>query len=264
MTARSGTPSPDSEHAGETQVAVVGAGPVGLTLAARLAQHGVAVTLLEQAPRHLGEGSKAICMQRETLEIWARIGIGERVAARGVQWRTGRTFYGTRELFSVELPGSSADHFPPFVNISQTEVEELLLDRCRELGVDLRLGHRLEGLTDEGDGVRLSFATESGLGELRARHVVATDGAHSTVRDLIGVGFPGHSHDDHFLICDIRARLPFPSERRFFFDPPWNPGRQVLIHPSPTTPGGSTGRSPPTPTWRPSEPTAGSTAAFGP
>ena len=233
MTARSGTPSPDNEPAGDTQVAVVGAGPVGLTLAARLAQHGVRVTLLEQTPRHLGEGSKAICMQRETLEIWARMGVGERVASRGVQWRTGRTYYGTRELFSVEMPGSSDDHFPPFVNISQTEVEELLLERCRELGVDLRWGHRLEGLTDEGDSVHLALATDSGRADLRARYVVGTDGAHSTVRDLIGMGFPGHSHDDHFLICDIRARLPFPSERRFFFDPPWNPGRQVLIHPQP-------------------------------
>jgi 2-polyprenyl-6-methoxyphenol hydroxylase-like FAD-dependent oxidoreductase len=206
---------------------------VGLTLAARLAQHGVRVALLEQTPGHLGEGSKAICMQRETLEIWARIGVGERIASRGIQWRTGRTYYGTRELFSVELPGSSEDHFPPFVNISQTEVEDLLVDRCRELGVDLRWGHRLEGLADEGAKVGLTLATDSGRAELVARYVVGTDGAHSTVRDLIGVGFPGHSHDDHFLICDIHARLPFPSERRFFFDPPWNPGRQVLIHPQP-------------------------------
>ena len=212
---------------------MVGAGPVGLTLAARLAQHGIRVTLIEQTPRHMGEGSKAICMQRETLEIWSRIGIGERVASRGVQWQVGRTYYGTRELFSVQLPGSSADHFPPFVNISQSEVEELLLDRCRELGVDLRWGHRLEGLTDEGANVRLVLATDSGPAEVVARYVVGTDGAHSTVRDLIGVGFPGHTHGDQFLICDIRAQLRFPSERRFFFDPPWNPGRQVLIHPQP-------------------------------
>ena len=217
----------------DTDVAIVGAGPVGLTLAARLAQSGVRVTILEQTPRHLGEGSKAICMQRETLEIWARIGIGEHVASRGVRWRTGRTYYGTRELFSVELPGSSDDHFPPFVNISQSEVEELLLNRCRELGVDLRWAHRFEGLTDDGAGVRLALATDAGPVELHARYVVGTDGAHSTVRERLGVGFPGHTHDDHFLICDIRARLPFPNERRFFFDPPSNPGRQVLIHPQP-------------------------------
>ncbi len=217
----------------ETEVAVVGAGPVGLTLAARLAQHGVRVTLFEQTPRHLGEGSKALCMQRETIEIWERIGIGERVASRGVQWHTGRTYHGTRELFSVVLPGGSGEHFPPFVNISQTEVEELLIDRVRALGIDLRWGHRLTGLTDGGDGVDLAFETADGPASVHAQYVVGTDGAHSAVRHLVGVDFPGHSFPDQFLICDIRAELPFPNERRFFFDPPWNPGRQVLIHPQP-------------------------------
>ena len=69
-------------------------------------------------------------MQRETLEIWARLGIGERVAERGVQWQVGRTYFRDRELFSVHLPGSHDDHFPAFVNISQTEVEEMLLARA--------------------------------------------------------------------------------------------------------------------------------------
>ena len=76
----------------EAQVAIVGAGPVGMTLAGRLAQHGIVTILLEQNDRLSGEGSKAICMQRETLEIWARLGIGARVAKRGIQWQTARTF----------------------------------------------------------------------------------------------------------------------------------------------------------------------------
>ncbi len=214
-------------------MAIVGAGPVGQTLAARLAQHGVGTVLLDQTPEHTGEGSKALCMQRETLEIWSRIGVGERVAARGVQWHTGRTYYGTRELFNVLLSGGRSEHFPPFVNISQTEVEELLLGRLTELGVDLRWGHRLTALRDTGDGVEMELETEGGPTWLRARYVAGTDGAGSTVRHLLGIDFPGHSFDDHFLICDIRAKLDFPSERRFFFDPPWNPGRQVLIHPQP-------------------------------
>ncbi|HYN63823.1 MAG TPA: FAD-dependent monooxygenase, partial [Candidatus Limnocylindrales bacterium] len=108
----------------DAQVAVVGAGPIGMTLVGRLAQRGVNVVLLEQHPRHTGEGSKALCMQRETLEIWARLGVGQTVADRGVQWNLGRTYFRDRELFSVHLPSSDADHFPPFVNISQTEVEE--------------------------------------------------------------------------------------------------------------------------------------------
>ena len=217
----------------DADVAVVGAGPVGLTLAGRLAQGGMRVILLERAPRHSAEGSKAICMQRETLEIWAREGIGERVADRGVQWQTGRTYYRGRELFSVQLPGSGSEHFPPFVNISQTEVEEMLIERSQQLGVDLRWGHELRSLADDGVEVILELATDSGARQLRAQYVVGADGAHSSVRHLLGVDFPGHSHEDLFLICDIRARLAYPNERRFFFDPPWNRGRQVLVHPQP-------------------------------
>ena len=72
-----------------SDVAVVGAGAVGLTLAGRLAQHGVSVDLFEAEPRRERIGSRAICMQRETLEIWARLGIGQAVADRGIQWRVG-------------------------------------------------------------------------------------------------------------------------------------------------------------------------------
>ncbi len=218
----------------DAQVAVVGAGPVGMTLAGRLAQRGVSVLLLEQHPRHTGEGSKALCMQRETLEIWARLGIGEAVAARGVQWDLGRTYFRGRELFQVRLPSASRDHFPPFVNINQTEVEAMLLERLSELPeVDLRWSHRLIGFAQDPDGVTIRCETPAGEHELRVAYLVGADGAHSGVRHASGMGFPGHSFPDLFLICDIHAKLPFPRERRFFFDPPWNPGRQVLIHPQP-------------------------------
>ncbi len=218
----------------DAQVAVVGAGPIGMTLAGRLAQRGLSVILLEEHAAPTGEGSKALCMQRETLEIWDRLGIGERVAQRGVQWNVGRTYFRDRELFTVQLPDSGADHFPPFVNISQTEVEQLLRRRLGQLPtVDMRWGQRLTGLQQDGEAVRLTCDTPTGASTITVAYAVGADGAHSSVRHLMGMGFPGHSHEDLFLICDIRATLPFPRERRFFFDPPWNPGRQVLVHPQP-------------------------------
>jgi 2-polyprenyl-6-methoxyphenol hydroxylase-like FAD-dependent oxidoreductase len=218
----------------DAQVAVIGAGPIGLTLAGRLAQHGVRTLLLEQNAGLTGEGSRALCMQRETLEIWQRLGIGEAVAARGIQWRTARTYFGERELFSIRLPGGSADHFPPFVNISQSEVEHLLLERIQEIPtLEIRWKHRLTGIVQGAEGVDLRCAAPAGETLLRADFAVGTDGAHSSVRHLLGMGFGGHSHEDLFLICDLRAELPFPRERRLFFDPPWNPGRQVLVHPQP-------------------------------
>ncbi len=189
--------------------------------------------LFEAEPAHLKVGSRALCMQRDTLEVWARLGIGEEVAARGVQWQLGRTYFRERELFQARLPANPDDHFPPFVNISQTEVEELLIERLARLGVRPRGGHRLIGLEQQDDGVELAFETDTGLTTFQASYAVGADGAHSGVRHALGLEFRGHSFEDRFLITDIRADLPFPAERRFFFDPPWNPGRQVLIHPQP-------------------------------
>jgi 3-(3-hydroxy-phenyl)propionate hydroxylase len=216
-----------------TDVAVVGAGAVGLTLAGRLALHGATVTVFEASEVRERIGSRAICMQRETLEIWARLGIGEAVAERGIQWRIGRTYFRGRELFNVALPGTSDEHFPPFVNISQSEVEERLAKRVGSLGVEIRHGHQFIGLVQDHAGVTATFATERGEVAHRSGFLVGTDGAHSAVRHAIGTGFAGYTFDDRFLIADIRADLPFANERHFHFDPPWNPGRQVLIHPQP-------------------------------
>ena len=203
-----------------------------MTLAARLVQHGVAVALFEAEPERRRIGSKAICMQRETLEIWARAGIGEEVARRGVRWTVGRTYFRGRQLFEVHLPEGD-EHFPPFVNISQSEVEEDLEARLAELGIPVHRGHRLTALIQDADGVTATFETATGSVAQRFGHLVGTDGAHSTVRHAAGIGFVGYTFEDRFLIADIRADLPFSNERHFHFDPPWNPRRQVLIHPQP-------------------------------
>ena len=213
-------------------IGVVGAGAVGLTLAGRLAQHGATVVVFEAERARQRVGSKAICMQRETLEIWQRLGIGDRVAQRGVQWRIGRTYYRGRQLFEVHLPDTD-EHFPPFVNISQSEVEDLLEGRLRELGVTVHRGHRFTSLTQDVDGVTATFETDDGAVQHRFSYLVGADGAHSPVRHAIGMNFTGYTFDDRFLIADVRADLPMTNERHFHFDPPWNPGRQVLIHPQP-------------------------------
>ena len=233
MTERSGTPSPaDAGPGAPRRIAVIGAGAVGMTLAGRLAQHGASVEVFEAQATHERIGSRAICMQRETLEIWQRLGIGQRVADRGVRWKVGRTYFRGRELFSVSL-AEGDDHFPPFVNIDQSEVEVLLEERLRGLGVPIHRGHRLVALSQDADAVTLTFETADGPVVRSAGWVVGADGAHSAVRHALGIAFAGFTFDDRFLIADVLAALPFPNERHFHFDPPWNPGRQVLIHPQP-------------------------------
>ncbi|WP_246339146.1 FAD-dependent monooxygenase [Amycolatopsis endophytica] len=217
----------------DRRVAVIGNGPVGQTTALLLARWGVPVVLLDgRAERDL-VGSKAICQQRDVLDVWEAVGAGRRIAEEGVTWTTARTFHRDRELFAYDMAGAGASAFPPFVNISQARTEEIL-DECIAATplIDVRWSHRVSGIDQDSGGVTLTI---EGRDPLRADYAVACAGARGDdIRRQLGVGFGGHSFDDRFLICDIRAELPgWAQERRFYFDPAWNPGRQVLIHPCP-------------------------------
>ncbi len=225
-----------SANEGAGRVAVLGNGPVGQTTALLLARWGVPVVLLDQRRERDLVGSKSICQQRDVLDVWACLGVGQRIADEGVTWTTARTFYRDTELFQITFSDPGRAHFPPFVNISQARTEELLDERiAAQPLIDVRWDHEVVGLRHAQDGVRLTCATPDGTVKLAAEYAVACAGARGeAVRRMLGVSFDGQSFADKFLICDIRADLPgWASERRFYFDPEWNPGRQVLIHPCP-------------------------------
>ncbi len=109
-------------------VVVVGAGPVGLALAIDLAQRQVPVVLLDDDDR-LSTGSRAICFAKRTLEIFDRLGVGDRVVAKGVSWNVGKVFLRDEPVWRFDLLPDQGHERPAFVNLQQYYVEGYLVER---------------------------------------------------------------------------------------------------------------------------------------
>jgi 2-polyprenyl-6-methoxyphenol hydroxylase-like FAD-dependent oxidoreductase len=217
------------------RVAVVGAGPVGLTAALELARFEIPTIVLEAKPALEPIGSRAIVLARHALATFLRLGC-EEIPRKGVVLSRARTYLGETELFTVEFPPARDDELPAFVNLQQTHTEQALLRQAKKTRlIEIRWDSAVRSVRQTDREVILGVRGRRGNEKLPASFAIAADGAHSAVRKLIGVDFPGKSFRDRFLIADVRAELPgFPrDERRFFFDPPSNPGRQVLVHPQP-------------------------------
>ncbi len=102
-----------------------------------------------------------------------------------------------------------------------------------EPAIELRWSSRVTALEQDAEGVRLTVETPEGDYALEADYVVASDGARSTMRQLMGLKLSGESYEGQYLIADIRMASPHPIERRAWFDPPSNPGSTVLVHKQP-------------------------------
>ena len=221
---------------GRCAVAIVGGGLAGLTLACALAREGIAAVLLDEDDTVgvKGASSRGICYTQKSLEIFQRLGIYERIAAKGVQWSTGRTFRGDEEVYGFDLqrqPGFELSVQPPFINLQQFYIEGFLVERIAELGhVDLRWSQRVTGLQQRDDGALLEVETPAGSYRLLAENVVDATGSRSPLRQWAGARMTGHRSDDRWCIADIRFADPPPLERHTWVEAPFNEGRAVWQH----------------------------------
>jgi 3-(3-hydroxy-phenyl)propionate hydroxylase len=220
-------------EAAQYPVVAVGAGPVGLSFAIDLAQRGLPVVLLDDADR-IGEGSRAICFSKRSLEYWDRLGVGGRMVGKGVVWSVGRIFHGASLLYQFNLLPEEGHKRPAFINLQQFHAEAYLVDRVQELAaIDLRWRNKVIGLEQRNDHVALTIETPDGPYRIRANYVVACDGARSSLRQMVGAEFAGQVFEDQFLIADVKMTAEFPTERWFWFDPPFHAGRSALLHKQP-------------------------------
>ena len=226
--------SPDQDSGDARHpVAIVGAGLVGLAAAVDLAQRGIASVVLDD-DETVSFGSRAICFSKRTLEICDRLGIGQAMLDKGVTWNVGRVFFGERRVYSFDLLPESGHQFPAFVNLQQYYAEEWLVRRAEETGlVDLRWKNRVTAIDPRDDGVTLQVETPDGPYSLACDWLLAADGAKSFIRQAMGLAFEGQVFKDRFLIADVVMKAAFPTERWFWFDPPFHRGQSALLHKQP-------------------------------
>ncbi|MFC0032775.1 FAD-dependent monooxygenase [Micromonospora chaiyaphumensis] len=173
-----------------TDVLVVGAGPAGLTAAVELARRGVDCRVIDKLATPAGQADKAIGVHCRTMEIWEEQGVVREAMDAGI-WLTGNMVFVNgveTHRMSWELPGLPYAH----LGLPQYETERILTARLATLGVRPQRGAELVDFAQDDDGVTATVTTADGGTEtVRAKYLVGCDGAHSRVRELLGLTFTG-------------------------------------------------------------------------
>ena len=214
---------------------IVGGGPVALTLALDLGRRGHAVTLLNKLD-FIAAGSKAICFAKRSLDIWDRLGVGETMVEAGVVWNVGKVFRGGGDapVYQFDMLPVKNQKNPGFINLQQYRVEEILIEALEaHPDVEIRWGHEVVAVEQDEDRARLEVAAGGERYRIDTDWLLACDGCRSPTREMLGLDFEGRVFEDNFLIADVRFKEERPSERWFWFDPPFNPGQSALLHKQP-------------------------------
>ncbi|MGQ0837685.1 rifampin monooxygenase [Actinokineospora sp.] len=182
-------------------VIVAGCGPTGLLLAAELQLHGVHALVLDKdaEPTRI---VRALGLHARSVEVLDQRGLLERFLALGQQYPVDGFFAGITKPLPPDRLGTA---HPYVLGIPQTTTDRLLTEHATELGVEIRRGHELVGLSQDDHGVTVELADGT---RLRSRYLVGCDGGRSTVRKLLGVGFPGEPARVEWLLGEVELTAP--------------------------------------------------------
>ena len=177
-------------------VIIAGGGPTGMMLAAELRLHDLRVLVLERDAEPT-KVVRALGLHVRSLEVMDQRGLLERFLAHGTQYPVGSSFAG------IPKPSPPLDTAHAYtLGLPQTVTDRLLAEHAVEAGADVRRGCELVGLSQDDDGVTAELADGT---LLRARYLVGCDGGRSTVRKLLGVGFPGEPPSSETLLGEVAA-----------------------------------------------------------
>jgi 2-polyprenyl-6-methoxyphenol hydroxylase-like FAD-dependent oxidoreductase len=219
------TPSMNPISPDSLDVAVVGAGPTGLALAAALAQRGIRVGVVDRQAAG-ANSSRAAVIHAHTLEAMEAIGVSADLVKRGIRAR--KFTIRDRDRVLVPVPFDHlATRYPYTLMVSQAETEAVLRDRLATLGVSVRWNCAVTRVDADVDSARISL--DDG-GAIRARYVVGADGMHSKVREYAGIAFDGGKYDESFVLADVKLDGDVPSDEVILY---FSPAGMVVVAPLP-------------------------------
>jgi 2-polyprenyl-6-methoxyphenol hydroxylase-like FAD-dependent oxidoreductase len=207
-------------------VIVVGAGPVGLVAGCELARHGVRVRVIDKLAQPTDQ-SRAIAVHARSLDMFDRMGIVDEMLGTGIKAIAMHVYAGGRKLFRVPL-GEVDSAFPFTLTTAQTESERVLGEHLQSLGVTVERGVELVALSQDDEGAHLTLQRGASTERVTASWVIGADGAHSTVRKMLGTKLAGSFVGERFLLGDVDAQhnLDLDSMHTFF-----SPDGPVIVLP---------------------------------
>ncbi len=191
----------------DAEVLIVGAGPTGLVLALWLGHLGVRVRIIDQTAEP-GTTSRAVAVQARTLELYDQIGLADTVVERGLKVVGGNIWVAGKRVshFAFGELGTGLSPFPYALVFPQDEHESLLIDRLAELGIAVERSTALSGFEEvAGRIVARLEGPERNSRVCEAAYIAGCDGAHSTVREALGIGFGGGTYAHLFYVADVHA-----------------------------------------------------------
>jgi 2-polyprenyl-6-methoxyphenol hydroxylase-like FAD-dependent oxidoreductase len=226
-------------------VIVVGAGPVGLAAGCELARHGARVRVIDKLAQPTDQ-SRAIAVHARSLDMFDRMGIVDELLSTGIKAIAMQMYAGGRKLFRVPL-GEVDSAFPFTLTTTQTETERVLDEHLQSLGVTVERGVELVALSQDDEGVHLTLQRGGSTERATASWVIGADGAHSSVRKLVGTKLAGSFVGERFLLGDVDAEHNLDRDSMHtFFSPdgpvivlPMRDGRMRFlaeVHDAPGTP----------------------------
>ncbi len=201
-----------------SDVLIVGAGPVGLTLAGDLRRRGIRCRIVDSA-QQAGAATKALGIQAKTLELLTKMGVAHAAIARGLKTSLFSIYGEGKRFFKIDFREHLLDTPYPYVLLlPQNETEQVLTEYLQSQGGAIEWRKELIGATQDEQGVEAVLRHAGGQEErVRVGWLVGCDGAHSLVRHLLGLNFAGTTFEQSFVVGNVRLAWDLPYDEIFAF-----------------------------------------------